>query len=186
MLILASGSPRRKEILEKLGYQFKIEKTDADENYPSDMKVSEIAEHLAIVKAKTSLMQNPQDVVIGSDTIVVLDGKVLGKPTNIDDAKNMLKSLSGNTHTVYTGVCVASSYKTESFTVATDVTFSELSDSEIGEYIASGEPMDKAGAYGIQGLGCRFVSSINGDYYSVMGLPANKLYEVLNNFNLEG
>lgn len=186
MLILASGSPRRKEILEKLGYQFKIEKTNADENYPSDMKASEIAEHLAVVKAKTSLMQNPQDVIIGSDTIVVLEGKVLGKPTNTEDAKNMLRVLSGKTHIVYTGVCVTSSDRTESFTVATNVTFSELSDSEIGEYIASGEPMDKAGAYGIQGFGCRFVESISGDYYSVMGLPANKLYEVLKKFNLEG
>ena len=186
MLILASGSPRRKEILEKLGYQFKTEKTDADERYPDNMRVSDIAEHLSVIKAKTSLTKNPDDVVIGSDTIVVLDGRVLGKPDSIRDAKEILMALSGKTHIVYTGVCVASAEKTESFTVATEVTFSELNESDIDEYIASGEPMDKAGAYGIQGFGCRFVSSISGDYYAVMGLPANKLYEVLKNFNLEG
>ena len=186
MLILASGSPRRKEILQKLGYDFIIQKTDADENYPDDMAVSDIAEHLSVIKAKTSLNKNPNDVVIGSDTIVVLEGKVLGKPNNDVEAREMLMALSGKTHIVYTGVCVTSAEKTESFTVETEVTFSKLSDNEIEEYIRSGEPMDKAGAYGIQGLGCRFVSSINGDYYAVMGLPANKLYEVLKNFNLEG
>lgn len=186
MLILASGSPRRKEILEKLGFEFIIQKTDADESYPKGLAVSDIAQHLASVKAATSLANNPTDTVIGSDTIVVLEGRVLGKPVDADDARNMLRSLSGKTHKVYTGVCVASAKKTVSFTVETDVEFATLNDAEIEEYIASGEPMDKAGAYGIQGLGCRFVRSIKGDYYSVMGLPANRLYEVLKRFNLEG
>ncbi len=186
MLILASGSPRRKEILEKLGFEFKTEKTNADESVPDNMPVAQIAEHLARVKAETSLKHNKADTIIGSDTIVVLDGSVLGKPQNEEDAKDMLCALSGNTHKVYTGVCVASMSLIESFTVETDVTFGELSQEEIERYVASGEPMDKAGAYGIQGLGCRFVKSINGDYYAVMGLPANKLYEVLKKFNLEG
>jgi len=186
MLVLASGSPRRKEILEKLGFDFVSCKTDVDETIPENLDPSEIATYLATLKAEASLLDYPTDTVIGSDTIVVLDDKVLGKPQNEEDAKRMLKALSGKTHVVYTGVCVASADKKESFCDKTCVTFAALSDYEIDEYIATGEPMDKAGAYGIQGYGCRFVSSINGDFYSVMGLPANRLYEVLKRFDLEG
>ncbi len=186
MLILASASPRRKEILEKLGFDFVCKTSTVDETYPADMPISSIAGHLALLKAKDVLHQNSDAVVIGSDTIVVLNGRVLGKPFNKDDAKQMLKALSDNTHTVYTGVCVISKEQTELFTVPTKVTFGALTDEEIEWYISTGEPMDKAGAYGIQGLGCRFIKAIDGDYYSVMGLPAYKLYKVLKNFNLEG
>lgn len=186
MLILASGSPRRKEILQKLGFEFVAMKTDADEYYPKSMPVEKIAQHLAGVKAEACLKQNVNDIVIGSDTIVVLDGRVLGKPQDTTDAKEMLRSLSGKTHEVYTGVCVASKSRVESFTVCSEVTFGHLTDKEIDLYVASGEPMDKAGAYGIQGLGCRFIKSVKGDFYAVMGLPANELYEVLKKFNLEG
>lgn len=186
MLILASASPRRKEILQKLGFDFLCCVSDVCENYPADMPPRDVAQHLAELKAKDIFEKNKTSTVIGADTIVVLEGKILGKPKSDTDAAEMLRSLSGKTHWVYTGVCVISSKKCESFIVASSVTFNELCEDDIEWYVSSGEPRDKAGAYGIQGFGCRFIDSIDGDFYSVMGLPAGKLYRVLKTFNLEG
>ena len=121
----------------------------------------------------------PDDIIISADTVVVLDGRILGKPHSREEAFSMLSSLSGRSHTVYTGVCVISKDIKACFAEATDVTFAELCDEEINAYMETGEPFDKAGAYGIQGKGSIMITSINGDYYNVMGLPVSKLYKVL-------
>ena len=179
MLILASKSPRRVEILESLGFSFECCPTKIDENYPKQLKASKVAGYLADKKANASINEHPNDVVIASDTVVVLKHKIYGKPKNRDDAKKMLKELSGKKHVVYTGVSIKSKNKNVSFTQKTYVYFSKISQSEIDDYIASRECDDKAGAYAIQGKGCRFIKKIKGDYYTVMGLPAAKVYDEL-------
>ncbi len=181
-LILASQSPRRKEILSLLDIPFKIMVSDADESVDSSLPPYFIAESLSLMKA-TAVSKNidTHALVIGADTIVVIDDKILGKPKDEEDARFMLSSLSGRTHSVISGVTVldTKSAKAESFYVETKVTFLPLTDEEITDYIKSGEPMDKAGAYGIQGRGGKFVEKISGDYFNVVGLPLSKLYQVL-------
>lgn len=182
-LILASASPRRSEILRKAGYDFKVIPSCADENIsPIPNSPALFVEKLAHIKAEEVFLKNPDACVIGADTVVVLDGKILGKPKDENDAFLMLKSLSGKTHTVYTGVSVISKDKTVTFNEASRVTFNTLSDDEIHAYIATKEPMDKAGSYGIQGYGAVFVSHIDGCYFNIMGLPISKLYNVLKQF----
>lgn len=182
-LILASGSPRRKEILEELGYQFEIKTGDFNESTVALDDPKEGVQKLALGKALAAVQQ--PGLYLGSDTVVVLDGVVMGKPADEQDAFRMLRSLSGRTHEVCTGVALVTVGEdgtvenTETFVEATEVTFFELSDEEIRRYIRTGEPMDKAGAYGIQGLGRVLVEGIRGDYETVVGLPAARVYRAL-------
>lgn len=181
--ILASGSPRRKEILEELGYQFEIKTGDFDESTVALDDPKEGVQKLALGKALAAVQQ--PGLYLGSDTVVVLDGVVMGKPSDEQDAFRMLRSLSGRTHEVCTGVALVTVGEdgtvehTETFVEATEVTFFELTDEEIDRYIRTGEPMDKAGAYGIQGLGRVLVEGIRGDYETVVGLPAARVYRAL-------
>ena len=170
-IILASASPRRKELLTRAEVKFDICLKSVDETVPEGMNPVEGAEHTAAVKAMAVAFMNTEAVVIGADTIVVLDGEVLGKPKDKADAADMLRKLSGREHEVITGVCLAYKGKYETFHCLSKVKFYELTDDEIRHYVASGEPMDKAGAYGIQGKGMMLVESINGDYCNIVGLP---------------
>ena len=172
MLILASKSPRRVEILSSLGFVFKCSPVDVDEIYPKKLNPAKVAGYLAEKKARAAISAHPDDIVIASDTVVVFNNKIFGKPKSLNDAKTMLKALSGKKHIVYTGVSIKSKNKNIAFTEKTYVYFSKISDAEIDEYITSGEPNDKAGAYAIQGKGCRFIKKIKGDFYTVLGLPA--------------
>lgn len=185
-LILASASPRRKEILSGLGYEFEVCPADADESVDEGTPVSVVAEILARKKALAVLDKNQDAVVIGSDTVVAVDDKILGKPKNEADAEEMLRMLSGKTHQVYTGLCVCSKYKIRSLVSKTDVSFYTLSDETIKSYVKTKEPMDKAGAYGIQGKGSVLVKKIDGDFFSVMGLPAAALSRLLDDFGVCG
>jgi septum formation protein len=173
-LILASGSPRRKELLQQMNILFKVHKSDCEESFSDEQPPSQIVIDLAEQKAKTVFQHYKDDVVIGADTVVVRNGVILGKPENEDEAIEMLQSLSGSTHSVWTGVAIVSASKSITFSEETKVTFWQLSDEEILSYVKSGEPFDKAGAYGIQGLGAYLVKSINGDYFNVVGLPISR------------
>lgn len=181
MIILASQSPRRREILERLVPDFVVCPSDSDEEIepcpPFEYVVS-----LAERKAESVGQKYPLDTIIAADTIVCLDGDIMGKPKDRADAKLILKGLSGRMHTVYTGVAVIHEGRLYKFFEGTNVFFRSLTDGLIEEYIVSGEPMDKAGAYGIQGIGGRFVERIEGDFFNVMGLPLcalSKLFEEL-------
>ncbi|MCM3413124.1 Maf family protein [Metabacillus litoralis] len=170
-LILASASPRRKELLELLQLPFEVIASEVEEVVDETLSPAEIVQSLAEQKA-TSVAENVSNAfVIGSDTLVVYEGKMLGKPKDFSEAVQMLKMLSGKTHEVYTGVCLINNDDVRSFYEKTSVTFYSLTDKEIDEYVQTGEPMDKAGAYGIQGYGSLLVKEIHGDYYSVVGLP---------------
>ena len=182
MLILASNSPRRKELLEMLGYDFIVRASDCDET--TEIKnPNELVKELSLRKA-LSVTHNENDVIIGSDTVVAINNKILGKPKDKKDAENMLKLLSGNSHTVYTGVTVIKGDLIITECIDCDVYFKPLSQKEIDVYIATGEPMDKAGAYAIQGKGSAFIEKINGDYFTVVGLPCCYLNGVLNSLGL--
>lgn len=176
MIILASASPRRKELLSQI-CDFDIRVSDCDENCDITDPEKLVCE-LSCRKAR-AIAADTDDIVIGADTVVAIGGKILGKPHSTEEARNMLKSLSGKTHSVFTGVTVIKSKKEYTFAEKTDVTFYELDDTLIDRYVASGEPMDKAGAYGIQGKGCVLVKGICGDYFNVVGLPVAHLYRVL-------
>lgn len=180
-LILASGSPRRKELLARTGRTFRVVVSNADEIAPKDMAPIDVAMHNARAKALAVASGQPAcATVIGADTIVVLDGRIFGKPVDERDARRMLRELSGKTHQVITGVALARAGQCETFAEITDVCFRELSDEEIAAYVASGEPLDKAGAYGIQGAAGAFVDHIEGDYDNVVGLPVARLERALN------
>ena len=185
-LILASASPRRKELLEKAGYTFEIIVSDADETLPDGITPEEAVRLNARRKAQAVSDLHPGAVVLGCDTVVAIDGAIVGKPTDEADAQAMLRRLSGNTHTVYSGVCITDGTSTEVFAVATDVTFYPLSDATIDAYVATKEPMDKAGAYGIQGFGGVLVKEIRGDYSNVVGLPLSESARVLAQFGVQG
>ena len=178
-LLLASNSPRRKELLTQLGYQFDIVKIDVDESYPSDLKPDEIAEYVSAKKAK-AFDVNENELLLTSDTIVALDQKILLKPKDENEAFEMIKSLSGKVHQVYTAFTIKSVDSEISKTSKTDVEFSEISDEEINFYIKNYKPFDKAGSYGIQEwLGMAKIKNISGSFYSVMGLPVDLVYEEL-------
>lgn len=170
-MVLASSSPRRKEILGNLGYKFECLSVEIDETIPNGTPADVATSTLAEKKAAAALQLRPDCTIIGSDTVVVLDGEILGKPKDCEHAYKMLKSLSGRVHTVYTAVAIMTASEREVFCSSTQVEFYPLDDWEIREYIATKEPMDKAGAYGIQGKGMALVKGINGDFYTVMGLP---------------
>ena len=187
-VILASKSPRRVEILEKIVKEFEVVQSNFDENtieFKGDIEkyVKDLSRNKAI---EVSKRLNEPSIVIAADTVVFQNGKVLEKPKNEEDAFSMLSSLSGNTHKVYSGICLINTYDDTVVTDCdcTEVRFSELNPRQIRNYINSGEPMDKAGAYGIQGLGGAFVEGIKGCYYNVMGLPLNKLYKALEEYDI--
>lgn len=173
-IILASASPRRREILAQAGFEFEVKTSDVTEVIDPALKPGELVMSLAFQKAQAVASLDADSVVIGADTVVVLDGKVLGKPRSEEDARQMLRHLSGRMHEVYTGVCLIFQEKTHSFFESTRVNFCELSDEQIAAYVATKEPMDKAGAYGIQGKGCILVEGIEGDYFNVVGFPASR------------
>lgn len=177
-LILASQSPRRKELLSLFGIPFTVRVADIDETMdPSRPAFAEVA-RVSRCKAQ-AIGRGPEDVVIAADTIVVVGGRVLGKPHNAEEAAQMLRLLSGRDHQVMTGVTVLCGDREAVFTEVTDLHFRDLTDSEILRYVQSGEPMDKAGAYGIQGGAALFCQRMTGDYYNVMGLPVCRLGQVL-------
>lgn len=182
MLILASNSPRRKELLGMLGYDFEVRPSDCDETTdicdPAKL-VKELSKRKAHAVARTA-----DDTVIGSDTVVAIGSVILGKPKNEANAVKMLRMLSGKTHTVYTGITVIKGNTVITDAVPCDVTFKALSEKEINDYVACGEPMDKAGAYGIQGKGSAFVEKINGDYFAVVGFPCCYVNTVLNKLGI--
>ena len=179
-LILASQSPRRQELLGVLTPDFSVCPADIDETLEPGLSLTEQVARLAARKAEAVRRIHPDAAVIGSDTIVACEGTVLGKPRDEDEARRMLNLLSGRTHQVVTGVALAlPNGETLRDATVTKVTFAPLVRREVSDYIRSGEPMDKAGAYGIQGRGARFITGIEGDYYSVMGLPVRRLYEML-------
>jgi septum formation protein len=184
-LILASQSPRRAELLTRLGLEFDIRPADIDEAYRPGESPDAHCERLAREKALAIAAERPDALVIGSDTIVVLDGDVLGKPRDAQHAVEMLMRLSGREHEVHTGVAVAGRGRVESTLVRVRVRFRELDRETWEAYVATGEPMDKAGAYGIQGYGSAVVAGIDGDYFAVMGLPVVATLELLQRFGLE-
>lgn len=181
-MILASASPRRRELLNLAGFEFEVITSSVDEVVDPSLPPYELVVSLARQKACDVAKKNTNRTVIGADTVVVLDGKVLGKPKNEQDAVDMLKALSGKTHEVYTGVCVVKGSKSKDFYECTKVKFCELTDEQIKSYVATGEPMDKAGSYGIQGKGCVLVEGIEGDYFNVVGFPVSRFCRELNNF----
>jgi septum formation protein len=183
-IILASGSPRRRELLKDTGISFTITKVDCDEVYPPNLKNSAIAEFLAVSKANAYAEElKANDILITADTIVWCRGMVLGKPADYDEAFTFLRHLSGCDHEVITGISLRSRDKSDVFSVVTHVTFRDLEDDEIDYYIRNFSPFDKAGAYGIQEwIGLTGITSISGSYYNVVGLPAGDLLDHLQRF----
>lgn len=179
MLILASTSPRRNELLKMAGYEFTVAPSEVSEEYLRGTPPIQIVEQLAARKAKAAAKDHPLDAILAADTIVVYKGRVLGKPKDEADAKAMLRLLAGNVHQVYTGYCVICNEKLIPGHECTSVEFYPLKDEEIDDYVATGEPLDKAGAYGIQGRGALLVKRIDGDFYNVMGLPVGKINRIL-------
>ena len=197
MLVLASASPRRQELLRNAGISFAVQAADIDENPLAGESARVCAERLAREKALAVWRTRPADVALGADTIVVVDGAMLGKPVDGGDAARMLRMLSGRVHEVITGVCIVGAVISDQWSVASQtsidltsevlrtasettlVTMNEVSEEEIGEYVASGEPMDKAGAYAIQGRASRWIPRIEGDYSNVVGLPVALVYGML-------
>ena len=178
-IILASASPRRSELMTLAGFRFDVICADIDEIVPEKALPQEVVMSLALQKAQAVAKDHRKSAVVGSDTVVALDGKILGKPRSEKEAAEMLRSLSGRIHKVFTGVAIVCGEKVTSFFEETEVEFYTLTDQEILDYVATGEPMDKAGAYGIQGRGAVLVKRINGDYFNVMGLPISKVYREL-------
>lgn len=181
-VILASGSPRRRELMAGLGVNYEVRiLPDVDESYPDTLQGEEIPLYIAKEKADAYIpMMQPDELIITADTVVWLDGKVLGKPRDREDALQMLRTMSGRTHEVFTGVCITTTDWQRSFTAQTEVRFATLSEDEIIYYVDNFKPMDKAGAYGVQEwIGFIGVENISGSYYNIMGLPVQKLYREL-------
>ena len=176
-VILASASPRRRELLKKVFPAFAVIPTEVEEIVPEGTKPMEQSEYLAMIKARPLAEQYPDALVIGSDTTVLVDGIVLGKPRDAEEAKAMLRLLSGRTHVVCTGCCLYYKGRAVRFTESTEVEFYPMTEEEIDAYVASGDPMDKAGAYGIQSGAGIYIKGIRGDYDTVMGLPAARIYQ---------
>ena len=179
MLVLASASPRRQELISIIEEKVIICPSGADESYSEDVLAETVPEMLAVRKALDISKKYPDDTVVGCDTSVIIDGEILGKPKDASDAERMLKLLSGKTHKVITGCAIFKGGKSISFSETTEVTFYPLTDKDIQDYLATNEPFDKAGAYGIQGKGSLLVKKIDGDYFNVVGLPVARLNKVL-------
>lgn len=181
-VILASASPRRQELLKQIFETFLVCPAQMEEVVPDSLPVDACPAYLATEKAKCVALQYPEDLVIGSDTAVILGDEMLGKPADAEDAIRMLQALSGKAHQVITGCCLVHGEKVHAFSEKTDVKFKNLTDNEIATYVATGEPMDKAGAYGIQGLGGALVAAVHGDFDNVVGLPVERLREEIRHF----
>lgn len=183
-LVLASTSPRRSQLLSEAGFEFSIRTFDVEENYPPDLPVEEVAPFLARKKAQAGWDSlHEREVLLAADSVVILDGVIFGKPADYADAVRTLRSLSGRTHQVITGVCLLSREKEKVFACTSHVTFAELSDAEIDFYLGRFEPYDKAGAYGVQDwIGLCKVVRIEGTYANVMGLPVDQVYAALQEF----
>ena len=184
-IILASNSPRRRELLSGLDLDFEVKVLpDIEEKYPETLATQDIPVYIATEKAAAYKdLMSEHDLIITADTVVVLGDEVLGKPVSLDDAKRMLHALSGHTHQVITGVCMMTCTRQRSFSVTTDVTFKQLTEAEIDYYVEKYRPVDKAGAYGIQEwIGYIGVMGLNGSYFNVMGLPVQRIYNELNDF----
>ncbi len=186
-IVLASGSPRRKEMLERLGLPFKVAPASIEEKRMEGESAAMYTLRTAMQKAMTVAKNYENATVISADTVVVMDEQILGKPKTMDQAEEMLRSLSGREHIVITSVGIVDqvSGRSISATEQTVVYFQPLSKEEIRAYVETGEPMDKAGSYGIQGLGGLFIRRIEGDYYNVVGLPLNKLYQLLKEIGID-
>jgi septum formation protein len=179
-LLLASQSPRRKELLSSLGFEFEVVKIDCEEIVPEHIKVGESAAYLSELKADAFRKLEAGEVLLTADTVVAIDDQFLGKPQDEKDAKNMLKLLSGKTHQVYTGITIKTLDKTITETDVADVEFDEITDNEIEYYTQNYKPFDKAGSYGIQEwLGMSKIKKINGSFYTIMGLPTHLVYKIL-------
>lgn len=184
-LVLGSASPRRQQLLAGMGFEFSIRVMEVDETYPVNLDLPEVAEYLAIKKAEAQRKILKDELLITADTMVALEGELLGKPTDYTDAVSLLKKQSGKKQTVYTGVCLLTESEEVSFTVTTDVYFRQLTDSEIRYYLDNYQPYDKAGSYGVQEwMGYVGVSRIEGSYTNVMGFPTSEVYEALSRFAL--
>lgn len=184
-IILASNSPRRRELLAGLDIDYEVKVIDGvSESYPDDLPVRDIAGYIAAEKAEAYKAELTEgNLVVTADTVVILGDTVLGKPHDLDDARRMLRLLSGKVHHVVTGVCLTTKDKQRRFSVTTDVAFKQFTDEEIDYYVDNYKPLDKAGAYGIQEwIGYVGVTSINGSYFNVMGLPVQRIYEELQKF----
>lgn len=186
-IILASASPRRKELLEKIGLKFEVEPADCEEVVDTALEAHELVQKLSRGKAESIARKHRNAIVIAADTVVLMGDKILGKPHNQAEAKKMLRALSGKSHVVITGFTIIDTAKRRilSKTVETKVYIRELNPEEIDAYVKSGEPLDKAGAYGIQGLGSVIVEKIEGDYFNVVGLPLSSLAESLKEFGID-
>jgi septum formation protein len=185
-IILASSSPRRKELLEKVGLKFEIEPSDLEEIVPTGVDPHELVLKMSLKKAETVAAKHRNAIIIAADTIGVIDGQIIGKPHTEYQARKMLQTISGKTHTVITGLTIIDTETNQRFstTVDTNVHIKKLTPSEIRNYVETGEPLDKAGAYAIQGLGAVIVERIEGDYYNVVGLPLAVLVEALKEFGV--
>ena len=179
MIILASESPRRRELLTLMGLDFTVITSNVVEQPPHGATPDAYVKALALQKAQAVACAHPKDCVIGADTIVYLDAAILGKPHTSENAKRYLTRMQGRTHTVYTGVAVITNGRPDVRCCTTDVTFAPMSEREIDAYVATGEPLDKAGAYGVQGPGGVFVERIDGNYFNVIGMPLPLLYRML-------
>ena len=179
-ILLGSNSPRRKELLQSLGFDFEVVSIDCDEVFPENLSVENIAGYLSELKADAYRNLEKNEILLTSDTIVTFEGKVLGKPKNREEAVEMLSHLSGKTHQVYTGISFKTSEKIITKTDVSEVEFAEISNDEMDFYIKNYQPFDKAGSYGIQEwLGMAKISRINGSFYTIMGLPTHLVYETL-------
>ncbi|WP_299183594.1 nucleoside triphosphate pyrophosphatase [uncultured Chryseobacterium sp.] len=179
-ILLASQSPRRKELLSGLGFYFEVVKIDCEEIIPDNIEIEKAAAYLSLLKADTYGILQDEEVLITADTIVAIDDQILGKPTDEAEAKNMLQMLSGKIHQVYTGITIKTSEKTFTETDIADVEFDEISDDEADYYVQKYKPFDKAGSYGIQEwLGMAKIKKMNGSFYTIMGLPTHLVYKIL-------
>ena len=179
MIVLASSSPRRRELLTLIGLPFTVITSDVDEQPPHGAPPDEYVKALALQKARAVAYTHPDDCVIGADTVVYLDGDILGKPHTPENAARFLHRMQGRTHTVYTGVAVLCAGREDVRHCCTEVTFAPMTDAEIDWYVSTGEPLDKAGAYGVQGPAAVFVQRIEGNYFNVIGMPLPLLYRML-------
>jgi septum formation protein len=170
-LILASASPRRRELLAQAGYEFEVCAADINETRGANEEPCAYVARLALEKAKAIHAEHPDTVVLGADTTVVLNGEVLNKPQNLEEAERMLRALSGRMHQVHTGIAVVSNSAQHTYVETTNVIFREIFEDELAAYLATGDSLDKAGAYGIQDYAARWIPRIEGDFFSVMGLP---------------
>ncbi len=185
-IILASASPRRKELIATICDNVIVRPADCDETLPEGISAREAVEYLSVIKNKAATeFSDEEEIIISADTVVAVEDIILGKPVDKDDARRMIKLLSGKTHQVYTGVTISKGEKSVTFSEKTDVIFYELTEEEIESYISTPEPYDKAGSYAIQGKAGLLVEKINGDYFNVVGLPISRLNRELNKFLAE-